>query len=363
MPEQIRTITDKGQFPKIFSLFFANNDVFLKTASGDLKIVYMGFADGTVAFKIPYVKNMPDSCVILTRKDSYIVSGVFKLKEKDADDMYVFYPVQFQIISNPRKEERIDLGTGKSVLFITNLISDYILQNSLALSLKKVENIKEILRFDLEKRFTYVKIYFMNEGMSDPRMKYFYANPVPLFVPNMNAQPDAKFEKQFNTYINEIYAKDYLLQNRKNLIAEIAVPVLYHGKIPYGYIQVNSDKPLTDGIFSVIKRLGVVADELFKKNKLFLPETDKLLIADASFSGIGIVFRERKYIRYFKEGSYVIGDMLLPGSTKANVLCVVRNIALMENKIIKVGCQIKDLDALSEVHYHEYLESVGLKAE
>jgi hypothetical protein len=271
--------------------------------------------------------------------------------------------VQFQIISNPRKEERIELGTGKSVLFITNLISDYILQNSLALSLKKVENIKEILRFDLEKRFPYIKIYFMNEGMSDPRMKYFYENPVPLFVPNMNAQPDAKFEKQFNTYINEIYAKDYLLQNRKNLIAEIAVPVLYHGKIPYGYIQVNSDKPLTDGIFSVIKRLGVVADELFKKYKLFLPETDKLLIADASLSGIGIVFKERKYIRYFKEGSYVIGDILLPNGTKANALCIVRNIALMENKIIKVGCQIKDIDALSEVHYHEYLESVGLKAE
>ncbi len=363
MAEQIQTITDKSQFPKIFSLFFANNDVYLRTASGDLKIVYMGFADGIVAFKIPYVKNMPDSCVILTRKDSYLVNGVFKLKEKDVDDMYVFYPVQFQIISTPRKEERIEFGTGKSVLFITNIISDYILQNSLALSLKKVDNVKEILRFDLEKRFPYVRIYFLNEGMADPRMKYFYSNPMPIFVANMNAQPEPKNEKLFNMYINEIYAKDYMLQNRKNLIAEIAVPVLYHGKIPYGYIQVNSDKPLSDGMFSVIKRLGVVADELFKKNKLFIPETDRLLIADASFGGIGIVFRERKYIRYFKEGSYVIGDILLPNGSRANVLCMVRNITLMENKVIKVGCQIKDIDALSEVHYHEYLESVGMKAE
>ncbi|MCX8125481.1 MAG: hypothetical protein N3F66_15145, partial [Spirochaetes bacterium] len=230
-----------------------------------------GFADGTAAFKIPYIKNMPDSCIIITRKDGYLVNGVFKLKEKDADGMYVFYPIQFQIISNPRKEERIELGAGKGVLFITNLISDYILQNSLALSLKKVDNIKEILRFDLEKRFPYVKTYFLNEGMADPRMKYFYSNPVPYFISNMNVQPDGKTQKMFNTYINEIYAKDYTLQNRKNLIAEVAVPVLYNGKIPYGYIQVNSDKPLTDGIFSVIKRLGVVADELFKKNKLFIP--------------------------------------------------------------------------------------------
>jgi len=141
------------------------------------------------------------------------------------------------------------------------------------------------------------------------------------------------------------------------------VPILYHGKIPYGYIQINSEKPLTDGIFSVIRRMGVVTDELFKKYKIFIPENDRLLVADASASGIGIVFRERKYIRYFKEGSYVIGDILLPNGTKANVLTVVRNITLMENKIIKVGCQIKDIDALSEVHYHEYLESTGMKVE
>ncbi|MCX8125453.1 MAG: hypothetical protein N3F66_14995, partial [Spirochaetes bacterium] len=67
MAEQIRTITDKVQFPRIFSLFFYNNDVFLRTASGDLKITFMGFADGTAAFKIPYIKNMPDSCIIITR--------------------------------------------------------------------------------------------------------------------------------------------------------------------------------------------------------------------------------------------------------------------------------------------------------
>ena len=365
MSEQIRTITDRNQFAKIFSIFFLNNaNVFLRTSSGDLKITFMGFADGTAAFKIPYVKNMSDTCIILTRKDNYLINGYFKFKEKDLDEMYVLYPMQFQIISNVRREERIDVSSaGKSVLFFTNAISDYILQNSLALSLKKVDNVKEILRYDLDKRFPYVKIYFLNEGLSDPRMKYFYNSPVPFFIPDMKAQPDAKSEKIFNIFINEIYAKDYMLQNRKNLISEISVPILYHGKIPYGYIQINSEKPLTDGIFSVIRRMGVVTDELFKKYKIFIPENDRLLVADASASGIGIVFRERKYIRYFKEGSYVIGDILLPNGTKANVLTVVRNITLMENKIIKVGCQIKDIDALSEVHYHEYLESTGMKVE
>jgi hypothetical protein len=32
----------------------------------------------------------------------------------------------------------------------------------------------------------------------------------------------------------------------------------------------------------------------------------------------------------------------------------------MENKIIKVGCEIRELDALGEVNYEEYLESLGL---
>ena len=87
---------------------------------------------------------------------------------------------------------------------------------------------------------------------------------------------------------------------------------------------------------------------------------DRLLVSDVSYSGMGVVFRDRKYIRSFKENSYIYYDILLPENKKASMLSIVKNIELMENKIIKVGFAIKDVDALSEVYYQEFLESIGL---
>lgn len=364
MAEQIKTITDRNLFEKVFYTFFHNNkNVYLKTKSGDLRITFFGYADGIAAFNIPYVKNMPDTCVITTRFKQYTVHGFFKLSGRDEDSMYLFHPVKFQVMSQSRKEGRYSFeegGDSKQVLYITNLISDFIISNSLALAPKKVDQVKETLKFDLTKQFQHVKIYFINEGTTDTRMKQFYENPVPIFIPDLNSPPPSDIEKSFNSYINNIYSKDYYLQNRKNLISEVSVPILYKGRIPYGYIQINSEKGMTEAVVTIIKRMAIVAEELFKKNNIFYIETDRLLVSDVSYSGMGVVFRDRKYIRSFKENSYIYYDLILPANKKASMLSVVRNIELMENKIIKVGFSIKDVDALSEVYYQEFLESIGL---
>ena len=364
MAEQIKTISDRNMFEKVFYTFFHNNNkVYLKTKSGDLRITFFGYADGIAAFKIPYVKNMPETCIITTRFKQYTVHGFFKLSGKDEDNMYLFHPVKFQMMSIARKEGRYsfeEAGDSKQVLYVVNLISDFIISNSLALAPKKVDQVKETLKFDLSKQFQHVKIYFINEGMSDARMKYFYENPIPIFIPDLNAPPSSQVEKSFNSFINNIYSKDYYLQNRKNLVSEISVPILYKGKIPYGYIQINGEKVMTEAVVTIIKRMAIIAEELFKKNNIFYVEKDRLLVSDVSYSGMGVVFRDRKYIRSFKENSYIYYDILLPENKKASMLSIVRNIELMENKIIKVGFAIKDVDALSEVYYQEFLESIGL---
>ena len=100
-------------------------------------------------------------------------------------------------------------------------------------------------------------------------------------------------------------------------------------------------------------------DELFIKHKVFSLSEERLLVSDVSKSGLGIVFKERKFIRFFKEGCLVYFDFILPENKKASILAIVRHIALLENKIIKVGCEIKDIDALSEVNFDEFLASVN----
>ncbi|HSV95439.1 MAG TPA: hypothetical protein VLM75_00745 [Spirochaetota bacterium] len=360
MAELIKTITDKSLFEEIFYKFFLKNNVFLKTRSGDLKIKFFGYTDGMAALKIPYLKNMYESCLIFTRNESYTIYANLKLVEKQEDDSYIFIPVKFQIISAMRREDRKIVGIGgqgKSIIYVTNIISDFIIQNSLAMESKKVDHVKEIVRFDLEKQFKQVRIFFCNEGMTDIRMKYFYENKTPYLINDISKKETVKDGAFFNYYLNNIYGRDYQLVNRKNLISEVSVPVLYKARIPYGYIQCNGATPLSESALLIVKRMAIVAEELFNKYKVFPVPDERLLVSDISKNGVGIVFKERRFIRYFKENSYVCFDLNLPENKRSSCLAVIRNIVIMENKIIKVGCEIRELDALSEVNYEEYLES------
>ena len=364
MPDLIKTITDRGLFEDIFYKFFLNRDVFLKTSSGDLKIQFFGYTDGMAALKIPFIKKMYDTCIVFARRENHTLYAHLKFIEKQEEDIYIFTPIQFQVISAARKDPRktVDIGgDGKQVIYVGNLISDFIIQNSLAMENKKVDHVKEIIRFDLEKQFKMVKVYFCNEGMGDVRMKFFYDEKKTIMIPDLNKKEAAKDDTFFKFYINNIYARDYHLINRKNVVSEVSVPVLYKTKIPYGYIQVNNFTPLTESALHIVKRMAIVVEELFAKYKVFPVSDERLLVSDVSRRGLGIVFRERRYIRYFKENNYVYFDIILPAGKKASCLAMVKNIGILENKIIKIGCEIKEIDALSEVNYEEYLESLGLK--
>jgi len=366
MPDLIKTITEKNQFENIFYKFFFKNNIFLKTKNGDLKIEFLGYTDGLVAFKVPFIKNMTDTCLILTRTQEYTIYANLKFVEKQEDNAHIFIPIRFQVISAVRREDRKSVeisGEDKRIIYISRVISDFIIQNSLAMESKRVDDVKETVRFYLSKQFKHIKIYFCNEGMSDPRMKYFYDNKKPLLIYNINKTAATKDEEQYNFFINEIYSKDYYLINRKNLISEISVPVLYKTKIPYGYIQVNNDSVMNDSAFTFVKKMAIVVEEQFAKYKVFPVSEEKLLISDVSKTGLGIVFRERRMVRYFKEGSFAYFDIILPDNKKASCLAKIRSIGILDNKVIKVGCEITDMDALSEVNYEEFVESFGLTQE
>jgi hypothetical protein len=362
MSEQIKTITEREQFQDIFNKYFMNKEVFLKTKSGDLKITFMGYSDGLVAFKIPYVKNVYDTCLIFTKEKNNIIYANLKISEKQQDS-YVFIPLKFQIISIAQKEQRKEIGGvgGRSILYITHMISDFIIENCLSIDSKKVDKVRELIKTDVGKKFNHIKVYFCNESSSDQRMKFFFEEKTPLFIPDFNIKKPDEGDRLFNYFFNNIYLKDYFLVNRKTYISEISVPILYKTKIPYGYVQVNNEGKLEESAFNLIKRVAISIDETFNKYKIFPQSDDRILVSDVSKSGIGIVFKERRLIRYFKERSLAYFDIILPGEKKASVLAIVRNIAILENKIIKVGCEFKDVDAMSEVNFDEYLSSIGIE--
>ena len=52
-------------------------------------------------------------------------------------------------------------------------------------------------------------------------------------------------------------------------------------------------------------------------------------------------------------------DIILPGGNKAALFAVVRHITTKDNKIILVGFEVLDIDAIGEVHYDEFLASLN----
>lgn len=360
MTGSIETVTDKNQFGDIFQKYFSGKNVFLKTKSGDLSIRFLGYSEENAAFRIPRIKNVPDMILILTRHGASTIYASLKYVE-NKEDTFVFIPVKFQVITEERRENRTSVtiaGSDKNIILIENIISDSLIQNLLMSNEKKLDNLKDSIKFDLEKKFERIRIVFLHEAKNDQRMKQVLEKGTTIFIPDMSEKPDEKREKEFNDYINEIYAKDYKLANEKDFISEITIPIFFRSIIPYGYVQVNSKKAMSDMHLTIIKRTGIVVSEFIRKHNLFLPVADKFLVSDLSRGGLGIAFRDRKQTRFYRQDSLNSFDLILPSSKKVNMGAVVRNIVFNQNGIIRIGFEIKYIDALSEVNYEEYLDSL-----
>ncbi len=364
MADQIKTVTEQSQFPILINRFFTGPNVFIKTKSGNLFLQFLGYSGGKIAYRIPRVKNIPETVVVITRHNQTTINAKLQFEERN-EDTFIFTPILFQIIIAVRKEDRLSLegGESKSIIYIEKVISDFIISNELTMNDKKVDHVKEMVTFDLEKQFQNIVVRFINEPGKDARMKYFSNNIRPIFIPDLNREPDKRFEKEYKFYINEIYSNDYKLSSRNEFISEASAPILIRNMIPYGYLQVNNTTPMTDGHFSAVKRMAVVINELFRKNNLFKPSIDKILVSDLSRNGLGVVFKDRRIARLFKKGSLVSFEMLLPTQKKVIIGAIVRNVSFLENSIIKAGFEIHVIDALSEVHYEEFIDTLPVSKE
>ncbi len=358
--DNFKSFKDRKSFEEIFNNIFAKNPLFIKLQELRIKCDYIGFMDDIIKLKIENLKETPKVCFLLARQADKIYSATLQLVKTTEKDRYVFKPIEIREYKAPRREERERLEPEKKtqVLFIDNIMSEMLIHKSLAFESKKVKQIGDVIKVKLEKTFQNIRMFFIHEG-ADPRMNYFRDNIRPIFIPNIRQEPSEKNKAIYDYYKENIYSKDSFILNQKNLISEISVPVLYRMKIPYGFVQVNNTGPLEETFISMVKKMAVIAEELMHKNNIFVKEDIKLLVANISRGGLGIAFKDRKDIKYFKENCMIYFDLLLPENKKANILACVRHISQINNRIYKVGCEFMDMDALSEVYFDEFLESLG----
>ncbi len=356
----IKTVTDKSQFSTLFNNFFEQRDVYIKTKSGDLIIQFLGYSNDNVAFRIPRVKNIPDMVLVFTRKGEHTIYVSLKYLERN-EDTFIFLPIKFQIISASRKEGRasLDADGGKNIIYIENIISDSLIQQSLVLNDKKIDHIKDIVQNDLKDSFERIRVVLIHETKIDPRMKYFQENIRPLFIADLKSKPEEKHIGIFNLYVNEIYSRDYKLSSQSEYVSEVSVPIMYKNMIPYGYIQVNNTWPMTESYLNAVKKVALAMNELIIKDNLFDKVTERFLVSDVSRNGMGIVFKNRRHTTYFRQDSIVSFDMILPDNKKVILGAEVKNTTFMDSGIIKVGLEIINIDAISEVHFQEFVDKMN----
>lgn len=357
MASQIKTVTDASQFDMIFSNFFTKNDVFIKTKNGDIAVHFLGYRDGEAAFRLPKVKNIPDQVIAFVRHNTNTIYCNLKYLEQ-SEDTFTFSPDKFQIIGAERREDRklMDVGGGKSIIYMENVISDYYAKSALELATKQYDHIRDIVAFELEKQFNYARIMFIHEAKNDPRMRHFIASPNSIFIPDLNTDPPPGREHDYQYYLKEIYARDFQLAGSNKYTSEVSIPLRHRELITYGFLQVNHTQPIQDGQFTAIKRMAVVIDHYLVKNNVFSPVPEKFLISDLSQSGCGIVFKDRKLTRYFRKDGTISFDLLLPTKKRASMGGLIRNVVFLENSVIKVGIEILSMNDQSRANYDEFLK-------
>jgi len=363
MDNIIKTVSDRSQFELLFNNFFVGREIFLKTSTGNLKVQFLGYSDEHAGFRVPSVKNLPEKVTVYTRHKTNTIYASLKLFDVK-EDTFIFIPEKFQIIAEARKEDRKLVGAEggqKNVLYIRNIISDTVIKNAIQMNAKKMEKIIEIATFDLQKQFGNIKIYFITQSKNDIRIKFMQEKKDSIFIQDLNSQPEEEDADHYNYYINNIYSKDSSLSRGHKYISEATAPILHKNVILYGYVQVNNTTAMTDGLLEVVKRMAIIMDQLCLKHNVFAPIQTKFLVSDISKSGLGIVFKERKLISYFRKDSLISFESMLPTQKRAVMAAVVRNITILEGGIIKVGLEVTDMDETSQAHVMEYLQSMGIE--
>ena len=168
---------------------------------------------------------------------------------------------------------------------------------------RKLRAYKEKIAADLKGKFNRVRVVFINEATIDARMKRFLEHPAPIFIPDKNASPPDSLKSDYQFYLTEIYPKDYRLSSQKEIVSEIAIPFIYRNIIPFGYLQVNNTTPMNDAHMKAIRRYAAMVSESFVKNKIFAPSDDRFIVSDISRSGLGLVFKDRRQLKYFAKGA------------------------------------------------------------
>lgn len=362
MNPEVKRITDRNIMYGFLKNIFTKKPVFLKTKELNIETQSFVFNEKGIIFKTE--EQFDDESVNLyVRNGDELNLARVKIISSSAGE-YRCDVNEILIMNLPRKEQRAAVGgenLAEQRVYISGIISDFTLKMNFEDNRKKISVLRDDFEDKLTKKYDRARVYIISEQKADARMDYFIKEKKPYFVRNLTEKP-AEDDEQHGYYIKMIYPENR--EENKGIVSEIAVPFLYKYMLPFGYLRVNSFKPLSDDDYSILKKTGMNISTYFTNDKTFIRSSqDRIPIIDLSMGGFGVLFKERVLIKYFKENSLSIVTIFMPGNKSSTVLSQVKNISILKNGVYRVGCSILNFDPIGEVNYTEYLESMGISTE
>jgi hypothetical protein len=358
MNKDIRVITDQNLLHEIYTTLFSKRPVFLRANNQNIQVQFLKYENHRVFLRISdQVYALQRSIIYIRHNEELIFSHINPVGQQN--DVFVFTAEHVQVMKSERKEERKAVDAKKDESFIvTNIITDSVIKDSVSSQSKKISFLKDEIMEKIPGSYDNVKVFFSGERSIDVRMKNFIRNRKPVFINDIGDASLFENNKDNQFYLNSIYSKDPMMENEK-LQSEISVPLLYKAMMPFGYIQVNSKSILTKEEFSSMRKVGTSVSELLSQSEeLFIPLKEKLLVADLSESGLGIEFSDRSIIRHFKEETYLLFSLFLPGGNQATILSLLKNFNVLEGQRYRMGCEIENIDPIGEVAFTEFIEKM-----
>lgn len=359
----IKKITDRKLFQSIFLKLFLGKNVLLKTDSETIPVQFMNYEAGIATLKIPSGHDLSGRNIVFIERSKDIVFSHMQLKESKGADNYEFDIIDIQLMEYVKNEESSKISNEVRAepripqIYLSNLISDFSLSECLKNSVRRVEYLRQEILKKLNLMYPFASVTFIHDKKPNPRMDFFQIERRPYFFPELKSIETNPDNKDHAHYMTNIYPRDLSITDN-NLNSEICVPLLYKLMLPFGYIQVNSQKPLTEKDYSAIRKLGMSTSVLFTNDPVIIKSADDIIsISDISQNGLGIIFKDKPLIKHFKDNSTILFNVFFPDNKKATLLAIVRHISLVENKIYRVGTEIMNIDPIGEVHYTDYIEN------
>lgn len=360
MNPEVKKITDRNIIYDFLKKLFTRKPVFLKTGNLNIETTSFVFNEDGVIFTINETVAEDNVNLYIRNGNELLIARTMIVSRSGHEHKCMVS--EMLLMNIPRKEERVNAAVSNEGgnVYISNIISDFTLKENFEDNKRKILALKDDLEEKLGKKYDRVKVFAVSEQKNDLRMNYFLKERKPYFIKDVTQRCDD--DPQYKFYVNNIYSEEH--EANRKMISEIAVPFLYRYMMPFGYLRVNGHKALTDDDYSSIKKTGMSISTFFTNDKSIIKSSsDRIYITDLSMTGLGVIFKERIFIKHFREESLVIFTVYMPGEKTSTVMCEVKNINILKNGIYRIGCSILNFDPIGEVNYTEYLESKGISTE